>query len=235
MADKNPFSDIYSDKTDPDNPFANIYAEPPSALQRLVRHAWDVVKQIPAGLIAGTETVAAFPAQVAAAVAPLANKFLPSDPEAERRQAELLALTSKQRGEGISQYLPKPETTSGRFARTGAEFVPSVVAGSRLDFAACDRRRRDNRRCKRSCRAGDRGHGARTVGARWYGPRCRNAGRREWRKRGRQRPQHDRQRQRPRPPAMKASDNFVPLDLLSIPTAAPTYSQRSSRTLRPKD
>jgi len=133
MAEDDPFAHISATRNaaSEDDPFAHIGA--PKAT--LGETALDVAKQIPSGLVAGTEAVATFPAQIAALLAPLANKYVPSwlgnDPEAQARQAELRALTSKMRGGGIADYLPQPETTAGKFVRTASEFVPAAVTGGR--------------------------------------------------------------------------------------------------------
>jgi len=111
------------------DPYADLRVKPSRSVGQ---QALDVAKQIPAGLVAGTEAIATFPAQIAGLVGPLADKGLPSwlvDPEAVRQQEELRALGSKARGGGIADYLPKPETTAGEYARTGAEFVPAAIGG----------------------------------------------------------------------------------------------------------
>lgn len=92
--------------------------------------ALDVAKQIPSGLVTGTEAIPAAPAQILGAVGGLANRYLPSfmvSPEAAAEQANLKSLIGQQRGQGIANYLPAPQTTAGQYARTAAEFVPSAA------------------------------------------------------------------------------------------------------------
>ena len=114
-------------------PWADYAPERPSP--SLGAQAWDVAKQIPAGLVAGIEAIPAFPAQALGYVGGLVEKYVPGmapTPEEAAYRKQLGELIDKQRGGGIEQYLPKPETTAGQYARTAAEFVPSTVAGARL-------------------------------------------------------------------------------------------------------
>jgi hypothetical protein len=85
--------------------------------------------------------VATFPAQALGFVGGLAEKLpdvrpylgvAPGTSEPATRRQELLDVIAKAGGsKGISQYLPKPETTAGEFARTASEFIPSAVAGAK--------------------------------------------------------------------------------------------------------
>jgi hypothetical protein len=136
MADDNPFAEVYSDyKSSPtkkDEPFADVYAgyRPGPTIGQ---QALDVIKQVPSGLLTGTEAVATFPAQAASFVGGLVKPLLPEleTPEQEANRAKLRELIEKQRGGGIAGMLPEPTTTAGRYARTAAEFVPSAVGGAR--------------------------------------------------------------------------------------------------------
>ncbi len=95
----------------------------------------DVAKQVGTGLVTGTEAIPAAPARLADLAGQglewLGDKVGFSgafSPEAQKQQADLKALIAQNRGEGIANYLPKPETTAGKYARTAAEFVPSALA-----------------------------------------------------------------------------------------------------------
>jgi hypothetical protein len=120
--DDDPFADIGRGAATVD-PFAEIGVRSPQ--QKI---ALDIAKQLGAGLVSGTEAIPAFPAQVAGFV----GRYLPrGDEERAREQETLRALIERQRGGGIAQYLPEPETTLGKYARSATEFVPSMVAGGR--------------------------------------------------------------------------------------------------------
>lgn len=94
----------------------------------------DVAKQIGSGLVTGTEMIATAPAHLLGLAGKgadyLMNKYVPSlvSPEAQSQQQQMRDLAASQRNGGIAQYLPKPETTAGEFARTAAEFVPSAAS-----------------------------------------------------------------------------------------------------------
>ena len=133
MAADDPFADIGSKASDP---FGDIGA--PSATK-------DVFKQIPAGLVAGVEAIPAFPAQAVGlvgtylepAIERAVGYFSPTKAAEMRAAAQErrdfgAALREKYGAPGVESYLPKPETTAGKFARTTAEFVPATVAGTRL-------------------------------------------------------------------------------------------------------
>lgn len=89
--------------------------------------ALDVAKQIPSGLVTGLEAIPAAPAQILGAVGRAANYLFPGDPEAEAQQQKMREVAAQQRGQGIANYLPAPQTTAGQYARTAAEFVPSAA------------------------------------------------------------------------------------------------------------
>src|SRR5262245_54367799 len=96
------------------------YDQPSGGGFDATRSTIDVAKQIPAGLVAGTESIATFPAQAAGFIGGLVEKIpglAPSTEQAARRQ-ELLKLIEENRKGGIAQYLPQPETTAGQYART---------------------------------------------------------------------------------------------------------------------
>ena len=96
-------------------------------------YAKDVAKQIGSGLVTGVEQIAAFPAHVANLAGGLVEKYIPGmapSPEQAAERAKLQELIKANRGEGIANYLPKPETVPGQFARTAAEFVPGIVAST---------------------------------------------------------------------------------------------------------
>ena len=81
----------------------------------------------------GTEQIAAFPAHAAGFLGGLAEKYIPGmapSPEQAAERAKLQELIKANRGEGIANYLPKPETTPGQFARTAAEFIPGITAST---------------------------------------------------------------------------------------------------------
>ena len=112
------FVDPYAD---PPQGFVDPYADPePAPSPSYGRMAWDVAKQIPTALVTGTEAMATFPAQLAG--------MLPSNP----RETELKALVAAQRGGGIADYLPKPQTPAGQATRNVVEFIPAAVGGSTL-------------------------------------------------------------------------------------------------------
>jgi hypothetical protein len=138
MAKDDPFGDIY--KADADNPFGDIYKSEPSV-------AWDVAKQIPSGLAAGVAAIPAAPAHIASLLGSALSEpitraveyFSPAKAQemraAEKQRLENVAALQSKYGtleSKVGELLPQPQTTAGQFARRGAEFVPSVVAGSRL-------------------------------------------------------------------------------------------------------
>jgi hypothetical protein len=93
----------------------------------------DFAKQLAAGAVTGVENVASAPATLAGLAGRgadyLANKFAPGmvSPEAQANEDRLKMLIAANRGGGIADYLPAPQTTAGQVARTGAEFVTPML------------------------------------------------------------------------------------------------------------
>jgi hypothetical protein len=125
--------DFPDDATDAEINAAIGPAKPAAPMEKpsvgLGATALDIAKQIPSGLVAGVEGVAAAPAHIANLTGKALDYIAPnlSDPGRAQEQATLKALIEKNRGGGIAQYLPKPATTAGEYARTASEFVPSFA------------------------------------------------------------------------------------------------------------
>jgi hypothetical protein len=95
----------------------------------LGRGAKDIVKQLGAGLVTGVEAIPAAPAQIAHLAGwGLEAAGLGGNREALQQQARLRELIAANRGKGIANYLPEPETTAGEYARTAGSFVPGMAA-----------------------------------------------------------------------------------------------------------
>src|SRR5262245_20210014 len=100
------------------------YDQPSGGGFDATRSALDVAKQIPAGLVAGTESIATFPAQAAGFIGGLVEKIpgmAPSTEQAQRRQ-DLLKLIEENRKGGIASLLPRAETGAGEVARDVSQF-----------------------------------------------------------------------------------------------------------------
>jgi len=143
MAD-NPFADIGKKA---DDPFADIVKAPTIGEQ-----AWDVAKQLPSGLVAGTEAI---PAQVPRLIGFANQYFNPNSPEAQR----VREMREKYGEPGISPMLPEATTTAGKYARTIAEFAPQALfnlpqAGAKIVGMAPDVLRAVGRRLGVSTTAG---------------------------------------------------------------------------------
>lgn len=101
--------------------------------------AADVAKQLGAGLVTGLEAIPAAPAHLLGAIGEWGGRkleeFAPAlfsaDQQTEQNRQKLKELIAANRGGGIADYLPKPETTAGEYARTAAEFVPAMVGATR--------------------------------------------------------------------------------------------------------
>ena len=91
--------------------------------------ATDIAKQAAAGIVTGSEArMGAIPSLIGAAgwgfekyVQPYLPSWAQSDPGALAQREQLQKLIAQQRGGGISQYLPEPETEYGAAARRVAE------------------------------------------------------------------------------------------------------------------
>ncbi len=101
--------------------------------------AVDVGKQVLAAVPSALEDVATFPAKVANLAAPVGNwlgrgaeaiGLGKPDPQSVDNRDKLLQLIAASGGSGgIRQYLPEPQTTPGKYARTGTEFAGSALLG----------------------------------------------------------------------------------------------------------
>jgi hypothetical protein len=118
----------------PNAPRANYFAQfHPEMSGAETSIGADVAKQIGAGLVTGAEsipgTVPFILGSIGKGVQGLGDKFLPGlfSKEREQQQSELKDLIATNRGGGIAQYLPQPQTTVGQYARTAAEFVPASL------------------------------------------------------------------------------------------------------------
>lgn len=95
--------------------------------------AADIAKQIPSGLAVGAEAIpAAIPSTLGLIGRGAEYVFGKGDPEAVAQREQMQKLIAAQRGGGIAQYLPEPETTAGKYARTAAEAVPGMMGATKL-------------------------------------------------------------------------------------------------------
>src|SRR5205809_662961 len=81
----------------------------------------DVLRQFGAGLVTGAESIPAFPAQALGYLGGLAEKYVPGMAPSQEQAAQrekLRSLIAEQRGQGIANYLPEPQTTAGQYARS---------------------------------------------------------------------------------------------------------------------
>lgn len=92
----------------------------------------DVGKQALSGLVTGTEAIPSTPAILAGLGGKGFEALFPSlvSKEAGEQQSSLRDLITKNRGGGIAQYLPKPQTPAGEAARGVTEFIPSALAAT---------------------------------------------------------------------------------------------------------
>lgn len=96
--------------------------------------AGDVAKQIGAGLVSGAEAIPGFVPGLLNLAGKGLNALAPNlfDQGKTAQQEQLRQAIEANRGGGIAQYLPQPQTTAGQYARTGAEFLPTAAGVAAL-------------------------------------------------------------------------------------------------------